>query len=218
MIICPPLGPRSRTTAGWSRPTLRRPRGTAGRSEPRDPRRAAMALRLAVTADPDFALAAADLEAITGTPGRHPGRRPMNWERHHIEVVTAAAAGHVTRASDLLREHLASVGCDPLAVRITARLREPMARTTTWTSWPASFPAATPPRGRAPPDALAFRFIGICLAREDRKRCVRTFSNRYRRSMTSSMLHNKRLVLRWSWLPRSLIERLAGSSEQDGAC
>ena len=93
-----------------------------------DLRRAAMALRLAVTADPDFALAAADLEAITGTPGRHPSRRPMNWERHHIEVVSAAAAGHVTRASDLLREHLASVGCDPLAVRITARLREPMVR------------------------------------------------------------------------------------------
>jgi hypothetical protein len=86
-----------------------------------------MALRLAVTADPDFALAAADLAAITGTPGRHPGRRPMNWERHHIEVVTAVAAGHVTRASDLLREHLANVGCDPLAVRITTRLREPMA-------------------------------------------------------------------------------------------
>ena len=88
--------------------------------------RAAVALHLAVTADPDFALAAADLEAITGTPGRHPGRRPMNWERHHIEVVTAAAAGHLTRASDLLREHLAGVGCDPLAVRITARLKEPM--------------------------------------------------------------------------------------------
>jgi len=51
----------------------------------------------------------------------------MNWECHHIEVVTAAAAGHVTRASDLLREHLTSVGCDPLAVRITARLREPVA-------------------------------------------------------------------------------------------
>jgi hypothetical protein len=93
-----------------------------------DPHRAAMALRLAVTADPDFALAAADLAAITGTPGRHPGRRPMNWERHHIEVVTAAAAGHVTRAADLLREHLANVGCDPLAVRITTGLREPMAR------------------------------------------------------------------------------------------
>jgi hypothetical protein len=93
-----------------------------------DPRRAATVLRLAVTADPNFALAVADLEAITGTPGRYPGRRPMNWERHHIEVVTAAAAARITRASDLLREHPASVGCDPLAVRITARLREPMVR------------------------------------------------------------------------------------------
>jgi hypothetical protein len=93
-----------------------------------DPRRAARALRLAVTADPDFALAAADLEAITGTPARPPGRRPMNWERHHIEVVAAATAGPATRASDLLREHLASIGCDPLAVRITAWLREPMAK------------------------------------------------------------------------------------------
>jgi hypothetical protein len=93
-----------------------------------DPYPTAEALRLAVTADPDFALAAADLAAITGAPCRPPGRRPMNWERHHIEVVSAAATGHVTRASDLLREHLASIGCDPLAVRITARLRGPMAR------------------------------------------------------------------------------------------
>ena len=93
-----------------------------------DPCLAAMALRLAVTADPDFALAYADLAAITGTRSRQTGRRPMNWERHHIEVVTAAAAGHVTRASDLLREHLADVGCDPLAVRITTRPRKPAAR------------------------------------------------------------------------------------------
>jgi DNA-binding GntR family transcriptional regulator len=88
-----------------------------------EPRWAAMALRGAITADPDFALAAADLAAITGAPGLPPSRRPMNWERHHIELVTAAAAGDITRASDLLREHLASIGCDPLAVRITARLR-----------------------------------------------------------------------------------------------
>jgi hypothetical protein len=105
-----------------------------------DPRRAATALRLAVSADPDFALAAADLAAITGTPGRHPGGRPMNWERHHIEVVTAAAKGHVTRASDLLREHLASVGCDPLAVRITARLREPVARNDDWENLATQLP------------------------------------------------------------------------------
>jgi hypothetical protein len=43
-------------------------------------------------------------------------------ERHHIEVVRAAAAGNVHRAADLLREHLASVGCDPLARRIVTDL------------------------------------------------------------------------------------------------
>ena len=90
-----------------------------------DPHRAAAALRLAVSADPGFGLAAADLAALTGTPGQQPAGRPMNWERHHIEVVATAAAGQATRAADLLREHLASVGCDPLAVRITARLRAP---------------------------------------------------------------------------------------------
>ncbi len=114
-----------------------------------DPYRTAEALRLAVTADPDFALAAADLAAITGAPGRPPGRRPMNWERHHIEVVSVAAAGHLTRASDLLREHLASIGCDPLAVQITARLRGPMARDDLVT-WSASYRVATPPRGLDP--------------------------------------------------------------------
>jgi hypothetical protein len=55
----------------------------------------------------------------------------MNWERHHIEVVATAAAGQAARASNLLREHLAGVGCDPLAVRITAhitgRLQSPAA-------------------------------------------------------------------------------------------
>ena len=52
----------------------------------------------------------------------------MNWERHHIEVVASAAAGQATRAADLLREHLASVGCDPLAIRIVARLQPPAGR------------------------------------------------------------------------------------------
>jgi hypothetical protein len=91
--------------------------------EASDPRRATAALRLAVSADRGFELAAADLGALTGTPGRHSGRWPMIWERHHIEVVAAAAAGHAGRAVDLLREHLASVGCDPLAFRIVARFR-----------------------------------------------------------------------------------------------
>ncbi len=88
-----------------------------------DSHRAAAALRLAVSADSDFGLAVADLGALTGTPGHQPAGRAMNWERHHIEVVATAAAGQATRAADLLREHLASVGCDPLAVRITARLQ-----------------------------------------------------------------------------------------------
>lgn len=90
-----------------------------------DPRQATKALRLAVNADPAFGLAIADLDAITGTAREDPGRRQMNWERHHIEVVRTAATGNTERASDLLREHLATVGCDPLAVRIAAQLRDP---------------------------------------------------------------------------------------------
>jgi hypothetical protein len=90
-----------------------------------DSRLATTALRLAVNADPAFGLAVADLDAITGTASQVPRHHQMNWERHHIEVVAAAAAGNARRAADLLREHLASVGCDPLAFRITAILRQP---------------------------------------------------------------------------------------------
>ncbi len=81
------------------------------------------ALRHAVTSDPDFGLAVADLAAITETPPSPTGGRPMSWERHHIEVVRTATAGNINRATDLLLEHLASVGCDPLALRIVADLR-----------------------------------------------------------------------------------------------
>ena len=90
-----------------------------------DPAAATTALRLAVHADPAFGLAVADLGAITGTASLGPSHQQMNWERHHIEVVATAATGNVRRAADLLREHLASVGCDPLAFRITALLRRP---------------------------------------------------------------------------------------------
>jgi hypothetical protein len=86
---------------------------------------AATALRLAVRADPAFGLAVADLDAITGTASQGPSHQQMNWERHHIEVVAAAATGNAQRAADLLREHLASVGCDPLAHRIIAMLGPP---------------------------------------------------------------------------------------------
>jgi uncharacterized membrane protein YccC len=90
-----------------------------------DRRRATTALRLAVEADPAFELARADLDAITGTSGQRHGRRQMNWERHHIEIVRTAASGNDKRAADLLREHLAGVGCDPLAFRIVAQMRQP---------------------------------------------------------------------------------------------
>jgi DNA-binding GntR family transcriptional regulator len=52
---------------------------------------------------------------MTGTSGQRHSRGQMNWERHHIEVVRTAASGNGKRAADLLREHLAGVGCDPLA-------------------------------------------------------------------------------------------------------
>jgi hypothetical protein len=90
-----------------------------------DRRRATTALRLAVEADPAFELARADLDAITGTSGQRRSRGQMNWERHHIEVVRTAASGNGKRAADLLREHLAGVGCDPLAFRIVAQTRQP---------------------------------------------------------------------------------------------
>jgi hypothetical protein len=81
------------------------------------------ALRHAVLADPGFGLAVADLDAFTET-STEPVRGPQtSWERHHIEVIKTAVAGNVSRATDLLREHLASVGCDPLALRIVIDLR-----------------------------------------------------------------------------------------------
>jgi hypothetical protein len=40
------------------------------------------------------------------------------WERHHCEIVAAAVDGQAARAAALLRQHLAEVGCDPLALHI----------------------------------------------------------------------------------------------------
>ena len=48
---------------------------------------------------------------------REPARPSTSWERHHCEIVTEAHRD-VGRASGILREHLADVGCDPLAVHI----------------------------------------------------------------------------------------------------
>jgi hypothetical protein len=91
-----------------------------------DSAHAVTALRLAVKADPAFGLAVADLDAMTEAPPSPISGRHMNWERHHIEVVRTAAGGNFSRAADLLREHLASVGCDPLALRIVSDLRRRM--------------------------------------------------------------------------------------------
>jgi hypothetical protein len=88
-----------------------------------DASEAVTALRNAVSTDPGFGLAIADLNALTETPPGVIGGRQVNWERHHIEVIHAAAAGNHSRAADLLREHLARVGCDPLALRIVTELR-----------------------------------------------------------------------------------------------
>ncbi len=90
-----------------------------------DRHQAVTALHFAVEADPAFDLALADLDAITGTSAERTGHRQMNWERHHNEVVRTAASGDSKRAVDLLREHLAGVGCDPLAIRIVAQLGQP---------------------------------------------------------------------------------------------
>jgi hypothetical protein len=38
----------------------------------------------------------------------------------YLEVIRTAAGGNDKRAADLLREHPAGVGCDPLAFRIVA--------------------------------------------------------------------------------------------------
>jgi hypothetical protein len=72
-------------------------------------------LNLAVLADPGFALAAADLSALNGAQPTRATPRLRLWELHHIEVVTAVADSNARRAVDLLREHLATVACDPIA-------------------------------------------------------------------------------------------------------
>jgi hypothetical protein len=78
------------------------------------------ALRRALHEDPDFAVAAADLAALRGEETGVPTGAVNVWERHHVEVVLAAARGHSCRAVDLLREHLSAVGCDPVATAIVA--------------------------------------------------------------------------------------------------
>ena len=116
-----------------------------------DSRLATTALRLAVNADPAFGLAVADLNAITGTASQIPSHRQMNWERHHIDVVRAAATGNARRAADLLREHHASVGCDPLAFRIAAMLRQPGGKNDDFENLASQLPGCHTTPWRCPP-------------------------------------------------------------------
>ena len=116
-----------------------------------DHRRATAALRHAVEADPAFELALAALDAITGTSGQHHSRRQMNWERHHIEIVRTAASGNGKRAADLLREHLAGVGCDPLAYRIVAQALQPAGIDDDFENLAAQLPDCHPARWPSSP-------------------------------------------------------------------
>lgn len=116
-----------------------------------DRRRAITALRHAVDADPAFELALNDLDAMTGTSGQRHSRPQMTWERHHIEVVRTAASGNAKRAADLLREHLAGVGCDPLAFRIVAYMRQTMGMDDDFEDLAGQLPDCHPTRWQSSP-------------------------------------------------------------------
>jgi len=73
----------------------------------------------------------------------------MNWERHTTRFVRTAASGDSKRAVDLLREHLAGVGCDPLAFRIVAQLRQSEGTDDDFENLASQLQGATRPHGRA---------------------------------------------------------------------
>jgi hypothetical protein len=109
-----------------------------------DGNQAIRALHDAVVADRGFGLAIADLNALTGIAGEVPRRQQMSWERHHVEIIRTATAGKTKRAADLLQEHLASVGCDPLALRIVVSLRETYGQDDEFQAIEFSFPGCHP--------------------------------------------------------------------------
>jgi hypothetical protein len=103
------------------------------------------ALRRALQADPTFAVAASDLRALADeSPGVEPARPSTTWERHHCEIVTEARCD-VGRASGILREHLADVVCDPLAVHVVSTvLRDASCHDTARSADLADLLASTP--------------------------------------------------------------------------
>ena len=118
-----------------------------------DARRATAALRLAVNADPAFGLAIADLDAIAGTVCEAPSRQQMSWERHHIEVVRAAATGNANEqlTSSANTSPASAATLSPSASPSSSN--RPAATTTTPRTSSTDSPAATQPRGRPPHDA-----------------------------------------------------------------
>jgi len=109
------------------------------------------ALRHAVIADPGFGLAVADLGAFTETSPEPMKGHQTSWERHHIEVIHIAVAGNLSRATDLLREHLADVGCDPLVLRIVDDLRRRTGAPDELEDFSAEVPGCHGAPRRAPP-------------------------------------------------------------------
>jgi hypothetical protein len=87
-----------------------------------DPEAAAAVFTGAIQGDPTFVLAAAALVAL----GRPRTLVPLDWresrtglerwEGQHLEVVASAVDGAGDRAAALLRDHLAEVRCDPVAL------------------------------------------------------------------------------------------------------
>ena len=107
----------------------RRQRGTArpsGLSTPPRPR----SVGAGGVADPAFGLAIADLSAITRDTDRGSQRAADELGAPSHRSGPPGRGDRRRRAADLFLEHLANVGCDPLAFRIAAHLRPP-ARTTT---------------------------------------------------------------------------------------
>jgi len=83
-----------------------------------DRARVLAALHAATVADPGYPVAAIDLSAFERRSPVGASGHLTGWERHHVDIVAAAASGDVHRAVDLLRDHLVTVGCDPIAVAL----------------------------------------------------------------------------------------------------
>jgi hypothetical protein len=78
------------------------------------------ALRKALECEPRFAVASADFSVLVGASPGPTDIGTQAWERHHIEIVRSVQAGDRRRAVALLADHLSTLVCDPIAIRIVA--------------------------------------------------------------------------------------------------